>query len=68
VLDVQEGAVYIHWLDSRRGDFLLGVTLDQPMVDRAERRLRALVERVRNVREYDWEGGVVGTDSGAGSR
>lgn len=43
VLDVQEGAIYIHWVGSSTGDFVLGVTLNQLQVDVAERRLRGLV-------------------------
>jgi hypothetical protein len=43
VLDVQEGALYIHWLGRGTGDFILGVTLDQIRVDVAERRLRMLI-------------------------
>lgn len=43
VLDVQEGAIYIHWLGSGTGDFILGVTLNQILVDVAERRLRLLI-------------------------
>ncbi|NEA61828.1 hypothetical protein [Streptomyces sp. SID12488] len=40
VLDVQEGAVYVHWTSPRA--FLLGVTLDQRQVANAEQRLAAL--------------------------
>ncbi|WP_330177089.1 hypothetical protein OG875_28450 [Streptomyces sp. NBC_01498] len=43
VLDVQEGAVYIHWLDGKEGDFVLGVTIDQFEVANAETRLRELI-------------------------
>lgn len=47
VLDVQEGAVYIHWVsEGRHGDFLLGVTLDQHQVGNAERRLREVVNEL----------------------
>ncbi|MEU5402323.1 hypothetical protein ABZ348_23845 [Streptomyces sp. NPDC005963] len=47
VLDVQEGAVYIHWLPGgRSGDFLLGVTLDQHQVGNAERRLREVLNEL----------------------
>lgn len=42
VLDVQEGAVYIHWLGQDTGTFLLGVTVEQPRVAEAETRLRDL--------------------------
>jgi hypothetical protein len=42
-LDVQEGAIYIHWLGSGTGDFILGVTLNQILVDAAEQRLRRLI-------------------------
>ncbi|WP_203993072.1 hypothetical protein [Sphaerisporangium rufum] len=42
VLDVQAGAVYVHWPWHAPGDFLIGVTLYQDIVDRAERRLRRL--------------------------
>lgn len=42
VLDVQEGAVYVHWTSPRA--FLLGVTLDQRQVGNAERRLAALAQ------------------------
>ncbi|POX48913.1 hypothetical protein C3489_26100 [Streptomyces sp. Ru71] len=40
VLDVQEGAVYVHWMSPQ--SFLLGVTLDQRQVGNAEQRLRGL--------------------------
>lgn len=43
VLDVQEGAVYIHWLGRGTGSFALGVTVDQYRVDDAENRLRGLL-------------------------
>ncbi len=43
VLDVQEGAVYIHWPDHGTGTFLLGVTVEQPRVAEAENRLRGLL-------------------------
>ncbi|MFD5896563.1 MULTISPECIES: hypothetical protein [unclassified Streptomyces] len=46
VLDVQEGAVYIHWLGGGEGDFVLGVTLDQFEVANAETRLRELVRGI----------------------
>lgn len=42
VLDVQEGAVYIHWLGRRTGDFIVGVTMNQELVHVAEQRLRML--------------------------
>lgn len=42
VLDVQEGAVYVHWTSPRA--FVLGVTLDQRQVDNAERRLQGLAQ------------------------
>lgn len=47
VLDVQEGAVYIHWLGRGPGTFLLGVTVDQLRVEDAEKRLTALLSRLR---------------------
>ncbi|MEU0690604.1 hypothetical protein [Streptomyces uncialis] len=44
VLDVQEGAIYFHWLpNGHNGDFVCGVTLDQHQVDNAERRMRELL-------------------------
>lgn len=43
VLDVQEGAVYIHWLGHGTGTFVLAVTVDQPRVEDAENRLRGLL-------------------------
>lgn len=43
VLDVQEGAIYIHWLDRNSGTFVLGVTVDQLRVAGAEERLRLLI-------------------------
>jgi hypothetical protein len=43
VLDVQEGSVYIHWLGTGTGDFILGVTLNQILVHAAEQRLRGLI-------------------------
>lgn len=46
VLDVQEGAVYIHWLDHGTGAFLVGVTVDQFQVAVAEDRLRSLLSAV----------------------
>jgi hypothetical protein len=42
VLDVQEGAVYVHWISPRA--FLLGVTLDQRQVGNAESRLVGLAQ------------------------
>ncbi|MEV5408145.1 hypothetical protein AB0K60_04775 [Thermopolyspora sp. NPDC052614] len=48
VLDVQAGALYVHWLQPGSGDFLVGVTLMQDKVWYAEARLRRLVERVRH--------------------
>ncbi|MER5595638.1 hypothetical protein [Streptomyces sp. NPDC002265] len=47
VLDVQEGAVYVHWTSV--GAFLLGVTLDQRQVDHAERGLAALARAVGGI-------------------
>ncbi|MER5755461.1 hypothetical protein [Streptomyces sp. NPDC002088] len=47
VLDVQEGAVYVHWTSP--GAFVLGVTLDQRQVDNAERRLQGLAGAVGGV-------------------
>ncbi|GII60307.1 hypothetical protein Skr01_03920 [Sphaerisporangium krabiense] len=44
VLDVEEGAIYVHWLGAGLGDFLFGVTLLQDKVDQAELRLRRLAE------------------------
>ncbi|WP_063836209.1 hypothetical protein [Actinacidiphila yeochonensis] len=46
VLDVQEGAVYIHWFGHGPGTFLLGVTVDQPQVALAEERLGSLLTAV----------------------
>ncbi|MFD5553198.1 hypothetical protein ACFWIA_05070 [Streptomyces sp. NPDC127068] len=47
VLDVEEGAVYFHWLPGgRSGDFLCGVTLDQHEVGNAERRLREVLSEL----------------------
>ncbi|MEH0423019.1 hypothetical protein [Streptomyces sp. B21-083] len=47
VLDVQEGAVYVHWTSPRA--FLLGVTLDQRQVGNAERRLAGLARTTGGV-------------------
>ncbi|WP_214411925.1 hypothetical protein [Sphaerisporangium fuscum] len=49
VLDVQAGALYVHWLGPAPGDFVLGVTLLQDKVATAERRLTALTDAVRSV-------------------
>ncbi|MGX2998229.1 hypothetical protein JNUCC64_28850 [Streptomyces sp. JNUCC 64] len=47
VLDVEEGAVYFHWLPGGRGgDFVCGVTLDQHEVGNAERRLGELLSEL----------------------
>ncbi|MCG5214859.1 hypothetical protein [Streptosporangium sp. KLBMP 9127] len=48
VLDVEAGAVYLHFLGGD-GDFLLGVTLDQSAVFTAEQRLRKIVGSVREL-------------------
>ncbi|MFJ3308796.1 hypothetical protein ACIPSA_38280 [Streptomyces sp. NPDC086549] len=47
VLDVVEGAFYMHWLDGAEGEFVVGVTFRQPKVAVAEQRLRKLVKEVR---------------------
>lgn len=47
VLDVQEGAVYVHWLDAAAGDFLVGVTVRQREVAVAEERLADLIAELR---------------------
>ncbi|MFF8594196.1 hypothetical protein ACF061_22630 [Streptomyces sp. NPDC015220] len=47
VLDVQEGAVYLHWLDPAAGDFLVGVTVRQKEVAVAEERLTDLIGEIR---------------------
>ncbi|MFI2642315.1 hypothetical protein [Streptomyces sp. NPDC018610] len=47
VLDVQEGAVYVHWLDPAAGDFVVGVTVRQKEVAVAEERLTDLVAELR---------------------
>lgn len=47
VLDVQEGALYVHRL-AEEGDLLIGVTLDQRGVSLAEQRLRDLAGRLRD--------------------
>ncbi|WP_416983341.1 hypothetical protein [Streptomyces sp. T028] len=47
VLDVQEGAVYVHW--TAADSFLLGVTLDQRQVGNAERRLSGLTQAVSRI-------------------
>lgn len=49
VLDVQAGALYVHWLGSAPGDFVLGLTLFQDRVDYAEHRLRGLIAGARAV-------------------
>ncbi|AQZ60157.1 unnamed protein product [[Actinomadura] parvosata subsp. kistnae] len=46
VLDVQEGAVYVYRI-GREGDLLVGVTLRQPAVHAAEKRLRDLLAGLR---------------------
>ncbi|NRQ32499.1 hypothetical protein HII36_11710 [Nonomuraea sp. NN258] len=46
VLDVQEGAVYVYRI-GREGDLLVGVTLKQPAVYMAEKRLRELLDGLR---------------------
>lgn len=43
VLDVQQGAIYLHWPGRGTGTFLLGVTTDQPQVALAENGLRSLL-------------------------
>ncbi|MDF5755840.1 hypothetical protein [Spongiactinospora sp. TRM90649] len=48
VLDVESGAIYVYPL-GRSGAFLLGVTLSQPMVTRAEERMRTLLPEVERV-------------------
>lgn len=45
VLDVESGAVYTHVLDLD-GDFLVGVTLRQSAVFRAEKRMQKVVEHI----------------------
>jgi hypothetical protein len=45
VLDVESGAIYTHVLDLD-GDFLLGVTLRQSAVFRAEERMRRVTRRI----------------------
>jgi len=46
VLDVQEGAVFIHWLGHGTGTFVLAVTVEQPRVEDAENRLRGLLSEL----------------------
>lgn len=46
VLDVQEGAVYLHRLPTGLDDLVIGVTMDQFLVGRAEQRLRELVSEI----------------------
>ncbi|MBT8226332.1 MAG: hypothetical protein HKP61_19355 [Dactylosporangium sp.] len=45
VLDVERGALYYYWIDDRR--FMTGVTLDQEMVDAADRKMVHVVDEVR---------------------
>lgn len=45
VLDVERGALYYYWVDDRR--FLIGVTLNQAMVDKADRKMVHVVDGVR---------------------
>ncbi|MEO3813817.1 hypothetical protein ABGB17_32880 [Sphaerisporangium sp. B11E5] len=47
VLDVEAGALYVHWLGTAPGDFLLGVTFFQDKVHYAENRMREVAEEVR---------------------
>ncbi|MFC6086394.1 hypothetical protein [Sphaerisporangium aureirubrum] len=47
VLDVEAGAVFVHWLGSGPGDFMVGVTLFQDKVDYAEHRMSEAVAGVR---------------------
>ncbi|MFF8935866.1 hypothetical protein ACF08O_14270 [Streptomyces paradoxus] len=47
VLDVVDGAFYMHWLGDAEGDFVVGVTFRQPQVGVAEERLRHLTAAVR---------------------
>ena len=45
VLDVERGALYYYWIDEKR--FIIGVTLDQEMVDQADRKMVRLVDGIR---------------------
>ncbi|MGC5010232.1 hypothetical protein ACLQ2R_05665 [Streptosporangium sp. DT93] len=45
VLDVERGAMYLHWIDETR--YLVGVTLDQRRVDAADTKLAELVDLIR---------------------
>jgi hypothetical protein len=45
VLDVERGALYYYWIDERR--FVIGVTLDQEMVDKADRTMVRVVDGIR---------------------
>ncbi len=45
VLDVEKGAIYYFWVDSRI--YLVGVTLRQEMVDVADESLASLVDKIR---------------------
>ena len=45
VLDVERGALYYYWIDARR--YVIGVTLDQEMVDRADRSMVQVVDGIR---------------------
>ncbi|EFL35437.1 predicted protein [Streptomyces viridochromogenes DSM 40736] len=47
VLDVVDGAFYMHWLGDAAGDFVVGVTFRQPQVAVAEERLLDLIAEVR---------------------
>ncbi|MBN0042720.1 hypothetical protein JS756_01060 [Streptomyces actuosus] len=47
VLDVQQGAFYLHWLDPAAGDFVVGVTARQRQVHVAEERLGDLIRDMR---------------------
>ncbi|MFJ4554782.1 hypothetical protein ACIP4Q_01620 [Streptomyces massasporeus] len=50
VLDVVDGAFYMHWVGDGEGDFVVGVTFRQPQVAVAEERLRDLIAEVRDRR------------------
>lgn len=45
VLDVERGALYYYWIDEQR--FVIGVTLDQEMVDKADRKMVHVVDGMR---------------------
>lgn len=45
VFDVERGALYYYWVDDRR--YIVGVTLDQDRVEKADRKMVQLVDSIR---------------------